>query len=47
MKCADWQPSAPPMSLEILLASGTSRPIPWPNFVLSCISCANLNFSWH
>jgi hypothetical protein len=46
MKCADWQPSAPPMSLEILLASGTSRPIPWPNFVLSCISCANLYFSW-
>jgi hypothetical protein len=45
MKCVNGQPWAPPMSLEMLLESGTSRPMPWPNFVLSCMSSANLYFS--
>jgi hypothetical protein len=31
--------------LKMLLESGTSRPMPWPNFVLSCMSSANLYFS--
>jgi hypothetical protein len=45
MKCVTGQPWAPPMSLKMLLESGTSRPMPWPNFVLSCMSSANLYFS--